>query len=169
MNLEVPGIYALKNVTNGKVYIGSSVNMHNRRNRHLNDLRSNRHYNNYLQRAWNKSGEENFIFEVLEYVPEENQLIEKEKAWIANSSNEIYNLMEVVENDFRASMETRKKLSEAGKGRITSEETRQKLSKIFKGRIISEETRQKMSEVRKGITLSEETRKRMSLARNDDL
>ncbi|KKN00203.1 hypothetical protein LCGC14_1140130 [marine sediment metagenome] len=164
MDLDTSGIYAIRNNINGKAYIGSSVNLHRRKNTHFNDLRSNRHYNCYLQRAWNKYGEENFIFEVLEYVSEENQLIEKEKTWIANSSNEIYNLMEVVEKDFRASIETRQKLSAAGKGRIVSEETRQKLSKVHKGRIIPKETRQKMSEVRKGITLSEETRKRMSLA-----
>jgi group I intron endonuclease len=46
--------------------------------------------------------------------------------------------------------ETRKKLSEALKGRLISEETRAKTSQTMKGVPKSEETRQKMSESRKG-------------------
>jgi hypothetical protein len=75
--------------------------------------------------------------------------------------------------------ETKKRMSEAGKGRIfseehmrklsvakknISEETRRKLSEVQKGKILSEETRRKLSEVHKGKTPSEETRRKMSEA-----
>ena len=69
------------------------------------------------------------------------------------------------------SEETKKKISEANKGRITwnkgltlSEETRKKMSEAKKGKIVSEETRKKMSEAHKGLTLSAETRRKLSEA-----
>lgn len=62
------------------------------------------------------------------------------------------------------SKETRRKLSEANKGKRTSVETRQKLSKALKNRVISEETRYRMSEAAK----LRHSRKRANLAPPDD-
>jgi hypothetical protein len=69
------------------------------------------------------------------------------------------------------SSETRKKLSEAGKsrkGHIHSVETRKKMSKAGKGRILSAETRKKMSESQKGHGRihSAETRRKMAETRS---
>jgi len=65
--------------------------------------------------------------------------------------------------------ETRRKLSEAGKGKTLSEEHRRKLSEASKGeknhnygKPKSEETRRKLSEARKGKTHSEESKIKMS-------
>lgn len=55
-------IYAITNVVNGKLYVGSSVDMRQRINRHFNHLRKGVHYNEKLQRAFNKYGE--WAFEV---------------------------------------------------------------------------------------------------------
>jgi hypothetical protein len=35
-----------------------------------------------LQNAWNKYGEDNFYFSVLELVPDKDKLIEREQYWI---------------------------------------------------------------------------------------
>ena len=65
------------------------------------------------------------------------------------------------------SEETRRKLSEANKGKVLSEETRRKLSEAHKGKLVSEETRRKRSEANKGNqwnvgkVRSEETKKKM--------
>lgn len=60
--------------------------------------------------------------------------------------------------------ETKKKMSEAQKGKVLSEETRKKISQARTGKhygyVVSEETRKKLSEANKNI--SEETRQRMS-------
>ena len=48
------------------------------------------------------------------------------------------------------SEETRKKISEAGKGRVCLEETRKKLSEKNKGKTLSEEAKRKISQLRKG-------------------
>ena len=58
-------VYIITNLIDGKFYVGSSINYKNRWSHHLNLLRNNRHHNNHLQRAYNKNGEENFMFTVL--------------------------------------------------------------------------------------------------------
>lgn len=60
------GIYEIKNNFNGKSYIGSAKDIKRRWSRHKCGLRHNKHENIVLQRAWNKYGEENFSFNVLE-------------------------------------------------------------------------------------------------------
>lgn len=57
-------IYSIINSTNDKRYIGQTINFQNRKTTHLRDLRKGTHHSAKLQNAWNKYGEENFIFEV---------------------------------------------------------------------------------------------------------
>lgn len=64
--IATSGIYKIENVKNGKVYIGQSGDIDIRLRGHKNTLKNNKHFNRYLQRAWNKHGEENFTFETLE-------------------------------------------------------------------------------------------------------
>ena len=60
------GIYLIKNILDDKVYIGSSINLKSREYKHFWMLRKGIHDNNYLQSSYNKFGEENFKFEILE-------------------------------------------------------------------------------------------------------
>jgi len=63
------------------------------------------------------------------------------------------------------SEETRRKLSEAQKGKVVSDETKAKLSEIAKNRPpMSAETRRKLSEAQKGRKHSEETKRKISEA-----
>ena len=64
--------------------------------------------------------------------------------------------------------ETRRKMSEAKKGRLFSEEHRRKISEAIKGHTVTDETRKKMSEAKKGHTVNEETRKKMSEAKKGE-
>lgn len=75
------GIYKIENLINHKVYIGQSISIENRLKQHKSDLKNNRHTNSHLQSSWNKYGEENFIFEIIDLCTEE-QLNEKEIYWI---------------------------------------------------------------------------------------
>ena len=64
----VNGIYRirLKDDPKCRCYIGSSCDIWDRWVRHKKDLRNGKHHAIKLQRAWNKYGEDAFIFEVVE-------------------------------------------------------------------------------------------------------
>jgi group I intron endonuclease len=61
------GVYIITNTVNGNRYIGSTVHVRVRLIEHIRNLRENRHRNKHLQYAWNKYGEECFVFEPLLY------------------------------------------------------------------------------------------------------
>ena len=65
------GIYLITNTENGKVYVGSTKSFQDRVVTHRSKLRLATHPNKHLQAAFTKYGEENFIFERIEYLPEE--------------------------------------------------------------------------------------------------
>lgn len=60
------GVYQIRNLTNGKVLVGSSLNLSGIFNRHEFQLKMNGHPNKLLQAEWNESGSEDFAFEILE-------------------------------------------------------------------------------------------------------
>lgn len=78
------GIYKILNKTNGKFYIGSSINIPKRWWEHKKRLRLGIHQNIHLQRAWNEYGEESFVFEIYEDLKEltEKEIAEREKELI---------------------------------------------------------------------------------------
>ena len=65
------GIYEFFNLTNGKRYIGSSKDIYNRLHEHYHNLQNNKAHNKHFQAAWNKYGEESFIYNILEFCNEE--------------------------------------------------------------------------------------------------
>lgn len=63
------GIYQIKNLVNNKIYIGSVAfkkGFVGRWSSHCTKLRKNKHHSIHLQHAWNKYGEDAFVFEILE-------------------------------------------------------------------------------------------------------
>jgi group I intron endonuclease len=50
------GIYQIKNLVSGKLYVGSAVNIARRWNGHVSDLNAQKHRNQILQRSWDKYG-----------------------------------------------------------------------------------------------------------------
>jgi group I intron endonuclease len=78
----IMGIYQIRNVISNKIYIGSSKDIYKRWKQHKTLLKSNRHHSPYLQNAWNKDGDKNFEFTILQVVDDENQLLDIEQEWL---------------------------------------------------------------------------------------
>ena len=81
-NTNNSGIYLIINLQNNKFYVGSAINVRKRKNKHLQQLRKNKHDNQYLQNSFNKYGENNFVFLLIEDVPDKNNLTTREQYWI---------------------------------------------------------------------------------------
>ena len=62
------GVYQVKNLANGKVLLGSSLNLEGPLNRHRFMLKIGSHTNKSLQKDWNEFGADQFAFEILEEV-----------------------------------------------------------------------------------------------------
>ena len=128
------GIYQIRNLVNGHVYIGSTVRFYSRRSAHKRDLEKGMHHSERLQRAWAKYGEGAFIFEPL-LVCDRQSLIFYEQMLIDAIKPE-YNMCRVAGSCLgnRLSEEHRRKIGAAHKGKVTSAETRKKMSLAAIGR-----------------------------------
>lgn len=77
------GIYKITNIKNNKVYIGQSTNIKQRWALHKSELRHKYHENIYLQNAWNKYGEDNFDFSIVEECDNDKDILDdRETFWI---------------------------------------------------------------------------------------
>lgn len=106
---KISGVYSIKNITSGKLYIGSSIDIRDRFLQHKRRLKRGTHPNPKLQSAFNKHGIENFIFEIIEVVHDLSKLTEREQYHLnevlsANSDNlwifeeKSYNILRVAGN-----------------------------------------------------------------------
>jgi len=162
-----PGIYKIICFSTGKIYIGSTQNLKKRWNEHRRKLRAGNHQNVYLQRAWNKHGENAFVFEVIELVTPWS-LLDREQYWLDTVQpydRKIgFNIAHHADTPVRTP-EIIEKLRTASSGKSMSTETREKLRIINTGKHHTTESRAKMSSARMGISYSEETRNKMSAAK----
>ena len=104
-------LYEIKNVVNDKRYVGQTtkINYNNRWIEHKTALRRNIHKNKHLQSAWNKYGEESFIFNVLESAKSQKELDFLEIQYIKKYKNCKYNLTDGGRGG-KKSLETRTKM-----------------------------------------------------------
>lgn len=116
-------IYAIVQVSTGLVYVGSSGNIRIRWKAHKSQLRHNKHPNSRLQRTWNKYGEKDFIFRVLTYVPNKDDLFLTEQKFIdkykAFNEKHGFNTSPVAgsQRGMPRTQETKDKISRSNKGK----------------------------------------------------
>jgi len=169
------GIYKISNLISNKFYIGSSIDINRRWKEHKNDLKKNKHDNEYLQNSWNKYGEETFLFEIIEIVNDKNNLIIYEQKYLDDLKNnykkdEYYNICLNAKNmlGFKHSNETKEKMSNLHKnnkyslGFKHSNETKEKMSNSKVGSIHKKETIIKLINLKQNFKQKEETKKKLS-------
>lgn len=82
MYKQIVGVYQIQSIIKPfRVYIGSGVNIHQRWSQHLQDLRADKHHSHKLQRHYNKYGESDLVFEIIEsgeYI-DKNHLLSREQ------------------------------------------------------------------------------------------
>ena len=164
---KAKGIYAILNIKTGEAYIGQTVgSFGDRRDVHFVMLRNGKHHNINLQKSWDIYGEQCFKLVILEEMSETQFIDDREKFWISEYSkkgksfnilaggkgacgmvwsdetkrrigekNRLHNLCKKMDE------ETKKKISEANKGKVVSKETREKLSVALKGRKMRQESK----------------------------
>ena len=177
MSEKIQGVYEIFNIVNEKRYIGSSVNIRVRWQGHKRQLKQNKHHSPYLQRAWDKYGEESFKFLVIELVTGNKEELYKREQYFIDFYNSVengYNMSPAAGSNagYKHSKETRHnmKLAKAGQhdgeknpfyGKHHSEETRKLLSEINTGKTHSEETKAKISAISLGQRHTEETKEHL--------
>lgn len=84
-------IYQIKNILNDFVYVGSTTNFKKRKQRHLRELKNNKHHSIFLQEAFNKYGEDNFKFDILFEFDNKEDMLSKELSLLQDLTNK-YNI-----------------------------------------------------------------------------
>ena len=169
------GIYGIRNKINNKTYIGKTqVSFGDRWDSHKVKLRKNYHDNAHLQRAWNKYGEENFEFFIIEECSEQDSLetynkLEKKHIKYYKEQGLAYNMSDGGDGAAGQSFltpEGRQKIAEVNRqlnlGKKASKETREKMSRSQRGRKHTPESIAKMKEIHKGKIILPETREKIS-------
>lgn len=171
-------VYAIRNILDGKMYVGSTRSRKGRWNNHRYFLRLGKHQNRHLQDAYKKHGPSAFVFEVLEKVEEGTNLREAEKRWFEQTqccNPEFgYNVYPDPTN-LIIPEESRRMMSETRRGRKLSLEHVEAISRGLTGLSKSKEHREKLRAANLGKRFSPKRRachaaqmRRLLTERNQD-
>lgn len=152
----ISGIYLIKNMINGKVYVGKSKNIEKRMASHKSDRKRGTE-NIHLFRAIQKYGESAFENFILEECGEEI-LMEREKYWI-----EKYNSLD---RNFGYNILPAEMSAPTFFGRKHSDETKKKMSESATGRLGSWNGRKHTEEEKLKISIGNRGRKQSEKAKN---
>ena len=125
------GIYLIRNLLTGKLYIGKSINIYKRIKAHIWSLDNKRikEENPHFIASWHKYGKENFMYCIIEECLYEC-LKERERYWIlyydSLNSKIGYNKRLDSEGGMIPHAETKRKLTESMKKRYSTQEARDK-------------------------------------------
>lgn len=137
------GVYRITCISNGKIYIGSTLNFDDRwyknSSSHTKLARLGKHHSTHFQRAWDKYGESSFKFEIIETLTDPQQNILREQYWLdyyqSYDRSKGFNLQPNAQSSlgYKRSPEFCKACSERFKGRKASDGTRTKMSLAHQG------------------------------------
>lgn len=147
-------VYLIRNLINGKVYVGQTKDFDRRKADHL--YNSNRGSEKPLYYSMRKHGTDNFTFEVLEECADD-LINEREQYWVAHfdsfNPERGYNLTCGGNQNFERSEETRRKIGDFWRGRKQSPEHVERRVAKLRGQKRTVEQRKRISESQRGITI----------------
>jgi group I intron endonuclease len=158
MTIGIYKIYFSK--TPNKIYVGSSKACEKRKSQHLKRLRKGVHINGWLQYAFNKHGQDKFVFEIIEIMEnfDRNSLIEREKFHYYQALDSGFTLYNAIIPEISPTNTGRTRFKKGlipwNTGKKILKHVREAISKANKGR----------PSWNKGVPCSEETRKKLSLS-----
>lgn len=128
---KISGIYLITSIIDNKYYVGRSYHCNERFSKHKSSLRKNVHNNLHLQYAWNKYGESNFIFDIID-IGDIDILPSLENWWCnmlnVHDRNYGYNVDPTSPfGKIKSSIETIDKIRKSNTGKKVSDETKEKL------------------------------------------
>jgi hypothetical protein len=62
------GVFQIRNIVNGKIFVEGSSNLDKIWNRHRTELNFGSHQSKALQKDWNELGEASFVYEILDEI-----------------------------------------------------------------------------------------------------
>jgi group I intron endonuclease len=143
-------IYRITNMANDNYYIGSAESFVRRQWQHKYDLKRGTHKNPKLQAAWNKYGEDMFVFEVIEEVPDDRTAFDIENTYLMKcvGQPDCYNIntdAHVPRLGIPHTEKTKQLIKVNRKGKSAGE------NHYRYGTTLSEEVRKKIGDTQRGI------------------
>lgn len=163
------GIYTIGCLATGKVYVGSTKQPAVRWQQHARLLKMGSHFNRYLQHAWNKYGQDQFVYTVIESVSHA-ALLEREKHHIdrLNSTDPTRGFnIRVWPNSSKGTKlteEHRARIAASHIGMTHGEDARAKIRAAHLGTKLSDEHKANVSAALKGRVFTDEHRAKLSEA-----
>lgn len=130
--MRASGVYGIINLFDDKIYIGSAHYIKARFSWHHRALENGSHHSILLQRAYDKYGDDSFVFFRIELT---DNLLEREQYWMdrfcSYHPDSGYNLYSKAGSSAKSkhTEETKRKISKTNKGRVMSPETLANMSK----------------------------------------
>ncbi len=189
---KIIGVYKISNnlCSEGKYYIGYSCNIHKRWGTHQSTLKTNKHCNIRMQRAYEKYGSDCFTYEILQECETEEEAKNVELSYLEDLTirDKLYNLhynssggdMLTYHPDKEQIIEKIKNTQKDKISKMTKEERQQKWGQIGEkngmyGKTHTDEVKRLSSEMHKGNTYclgkkaSQETKDKMSVIASERL
>lgn len=162
------GIYKITNITNNKIYIGSTKFLNRRKSSHFRDLISNKHASIHLQRSFNKHGLENFKWEIIELCNYNRELLLKREQYYLDNLLFAQEFIKNENNKFIQLGYNINPIAGSPSNRKVSKETKLKMSNSHIGLKHTTVSKLKMSLIRLDTKISDETRKNMSKPKTEE-
>ena len=169
------GIYQWRQRSTGRKYYGSTIDFRRRSKDHYNLLCDNKHFNIHLQRAWNKYGANDFVFEVVEIVTDKAKMLIREQWYLDHAVKwgKDFNIAKSAGSPaIPWTKERRQAQARVMTGKILPASTRERMGKAHKangqkppspkGKTLPEAQKKKIGDANRGKVRSKELRAKIS-------